>query len=116
MPTFKRGDVVRIPFPHSDGRTVQYRPALVISDGPVGDTGLLLWLAMITSAENRPWPGDVSLGQAYREVGLPIPSVIRPAKIAALETRRAERIGEVSEQVLGEVENEVARILGLGSH
>ena len=45
MPTFSRGDVVRVPFPYTDGQTSQRRPALVVSDGAIGDNGLLLWSA-----------------------------------------------------------------------
>jgi mRNA interferase MazF len=114
MPTFSRGDVVRVPFPHSDGRTIQHRPALVVSDGPVGDGGLLLWLLMITSAENRPWPGDVAVTGSPHETGLRAPSVVRPAKIAAVETTRAERIGKVPSTVLKQVDSALFAWLGLG--
>ena len=65
MPSFRRGDIVRVPFPYTDGRTTQHRPALVVSDGGVGDGGLLIWVVMITSARNRPWAGDVSIGDGY---------------------------------------------------
>jgi mRNA interferase MazF len=78
----------------------------------VGDNGLLLWVVMITSAENRPWPGDVSFGDAYEAAGLPIPSVVRPAKIASLETRRAEHAGRVAPELMRQVDAAIATILG----
>jgi len=81
MPTFERGDVVRVPFPYTDREVRQHRPALVVSYGAIGDRGTLLWVLMITSAENRPWPGDVSLAKGYRQAGLPAPSLVRTAKI-----------------------------------
>jgi mRNA interferase MazF len=112
MPSFSRGDVVRVPFPYTDGHSLQNRPALIVSNGPVGDNGLLVWVVMITSAQNRPWPGDVSLGDAYEEVGLPAPSVIRPTKIAAIETKRADPIGHLPDALMAKVDQTIAGLLG----
>ncbi|WP_234053623.1 MULTISPECIES: type II toxin-antitoxin system PemK/MazF family toxin [unclassified Xanthobacter] len=104
--------MVRVPFPYTDRHTRQHRPALVVSDGAVGEDGALLWVVMITSAENRPWPGDVPFGEAYRGAGLPAPSVIRPCKIATIEARHAEVLGAVRPTLLRKVEAEVRRLLG----
>jgi mRNA interferase MazF len=95
MPSFERGDVVRVPFPYTDRSTRQHRPALVVSAGGIGDNAGLLWVVMITSAENRPWPGDVPLDDP-QGAGLPAPSVIRPCKIATIEARHAERLGRIT--------------------
>ncbi|WP_244564525.1 type II toxin-antitoxin system PemK/MazF family toxin [Rhizobium sullae] len=54
MPIFKQGDIVRVPFPSTDRDTRQRRPALVVSAGQIGENAALLWVVMITSAENRP--------------------------------------------------------------
>jgi mRNA interferase MazF len=113
MPTFERGDVVRVPFPYTDRDTRQHRPALVVSAGGVGDRGSLLWVLMVTSAENRPWPGDVSLARGYRRAGLPAPSLIRTTKIATIEASHADRIGKLDSRRLAEVEAALARHLGL---
>lgn len=114
MPIFEKGAVVRVPFPYTDRSTRQHRPALVVSPGGVGEAAELLWVVMITSADNRPWPGDVPLGTGYRESGLPAPSVIRPCKIATIEARLAEPIGAVSPAVLRRVDAEVRALLGYG--
>ena len=111
MPTFRQGDVVRVPFPYTDRNTRQHRPALVISDGVLGDAGSLLWVAMITSAANRPWPGDCAI-TAYTEAGLPIPSVVRPAKITTIEARDAETIGAVDAAVWTSVLTTIRSTLG----
>ena len=100
MPGFEQGDVVRIPFPYTDRNARQHRPALVISKGPLGSGDRLLWVAMITSAENRPWPDDVPLGETYAAAGLPAPSVIRPSKIATIDVEVAQRLGRINEAVL----------------
>ena len=60
---------------------------------------------MITSAENRDWPGDVEIPDAAA-AGLPIPSVIRTAKIATIEVGRAEPRGGVTPETLAAVRAE----------
>ena len=94
MPDFRQGDVVRVPFPYTDKATRQHRPALVVSDGHIGDGDGLLWVAMITSAANRPWRDDVPIGE-LGEAGLPAASVIRTCKIATIEASHAERLGHI---------------------
>ena len=113
MPTFRAGDVVRVPFPYTDRDVRQHRPALIISDGPLGDDGRLLWVLMITSAEHRRWPADVDLGQRHRDLGLPVPSVVRCAKIATIETSKASLIGRLPDERLAAVRAQIAGALNL---
>lgn len=98
-------DAVRLPFPYTNRPVHQYRPALVIASSngtgvapgsPAGGTGTprLLWVLMITSAENRGWPGDVEIAD-LAGVGLSAASVVRTAKIATVEMNMAERIGRL---------------------
>lgn len=115
MPTFRAGDVVRVPFPYTNRETTQRRPALVISDGEIG-SGMLLWVLMITSAGNRSWPGDVALAEGSSAAGLPVPSVVRTLKIATIETTAAERIGMIAPEVLVSVQAEVEQLLGLSTN
>ena len=114
MPTFEQGDVIRVPFPYTDRDTRQRRPALVVSTGPTGEGGTLLWVVMITSAENRPWAGDVPVPD-HRSAGLPAPSVIRPVKIATIEARHAETIGAVAAPTRQAVMRRVREIIGAGA-
>lgn len=113
MPSFRAGDVVRVPFPYTNRDTTQRRPALVVSDGPIA-SGMLLWVVMITSTANRPWPGDVIITSHGDVTGLPAPSMVRPLKIAAIEGAVAERIGSVSESELTAVRAQLRILLGLG--
>lgn len=112
MPSFKQGDVIRVPFPYTDRSTRQHRPALVVSNGAIGDGGSLLWVAMITSAENRAWPGDVPFGNLYAQSGLPAPSVVRPCKLATIEARHAERLGHVKQAIMRDVAGILRGYLG----
>jgi mRNA interferase MazF len=111
MPGFEPGDVVKAPFPYADARTVARRPALVVArSGPAEDPGLLLWVLMITSADNRGWPDDVAvddLGLA----GLPAPSVVRCAKIATLDAARVEPLGRLSADAFAAARDRLGALL-----
>ncbi len=106
MPALRRGDVVKVAFPFGDTATRERRPALVVSDGDLASEHGLIWVAMITSAENEPWPTDIAI-EDHSTAGLPAPSVVRCAKIATLDARDAKRIG----RVVGRISNEVAKRL-----
>ena len=115
MASFRQGDVIKVPFPYTDRSTRQSRPALVVSSGGIEDAHGLLWVVMITSAENRGWPGDVpvtNLGAA----GLPVPSVIRTAKIATIEASDAAKLGKVSSALFRQVAKRLGQELGFGSN
>ncbi|HZU90002.1 MAG TPA: type II toxin-antitoxin system PemK/MazF family toxin, partial [Stellaceae bacterium] len=92
MPIFESWDVAKVPFPCTDRPVRQRRPALVIAAGDLQTAHGLLWLAMIASAAHRGWPGDVVVSD-LDTAGLPAPSIVRPAKIATIDTRDAERLG-----------------------
>ena len=68
---------------------------------------------MITSADNRPWPGDVDFAKDLAAAGLPAPSIIRAAKIATIEAAVAEPIGRVSPATLRKVIAELREHIGL---
>lgn len=112
MASFEPGDVVKVPFPYTDRSTRKSRPALVVSSADFESTFSLLWVLMITSAENRGWPSDVpiaNLGLA----GLPAPSVVRPSKIATIDATRVQRLGALPRSQLERVMKAVAGTLHL---
>ena len=92
---FKPWDVVVVPFPYSDHPDEKVRPAVVLSSPRhIKATGVC-YVAMITSAQNPSWEGDV-LVTNLRATGLPVPSVVRPAKVMSLNTSRiVRRIGSL---------------------
>lgn len=92
MPDFEVWDIVKVPFPYTDRPVRQRRPGLVIVAGDLQQQRGLLLLAMITSAANRGWSGDVAVSD-LAQAGLPVPSIVRPAKIATIESRDAEPLG-----------------------
>ena len=111
MQNFERGDVIKVPFPYTDRATRQSRPALVVSTARLEDLHGLLWVVMITSAENRGWPGDVPVSN-LNMAGLPSPSLIRSAKIATIKAADASKLGRVSAEQLGLVTERLRRGIG----
>ncbi len=115
MPGFEPWDVVRVPFPYTNRPVRQRRPALVLARATAGEGAPpLLWVCMVTSAENRPWPGDVPVSD-LAAAGLPAPSVVRPAKIATIEAMSADRIGRLPHAdrpaVAAAIRDRLARVL-----
>jgi len=96
MPTFRPGDPVKVPFPYTDRSTRQRRPAFVAAAGDLQRQHGLLWVVMVTSAENRGWPDDVPVSD-HRQAGLPIASLIRCAKMATIDAADAEPLGRASD-------------------
>jgi mRNA interferase MazF len=104
-------DVVVVPFPYADRLAEKRRPALVISNRRLAAHGLV-WLAMITSADNEQWGSDVAIADLDR-AGLPAPSVVRPAKIACIEpTRIDRRIGRLDKMEARKVGQRLRGFLG----
>ena len=104
-------DVVVVPFPYADRLAEKRRPALVISNRKLASHGLI-WLAMITSADNERWPSDVTITDDKR-AGLPAPSVVRPAKIACIEPGRIDRrVGRLDKAAARTVEQKLRGFLG----
>lgn len=106
-------DIVVVPFPYADHLAEKRRPALVISNRKLAAHGLI-WVAMITSADNDPWGSDVAIVDLSR-AGLPAPSVVRPAKIACIEPGRIDRrIGRLDKTTAKVVERRLRGFLGKG--
>ncbi len=83
MISCSRWDIILVPFPFTDLTTSKKRPALVISPDNY-NRGQDLIIAFITSQLNtKPRPGDYLIG-AWRESGLPKPSMLR-MKIATID-------------------------------
>lgn len=108
---FEAFDIVVVPFPYADRLAEKRRPALVISNKRLEALGVL-WVAMITSADNESWASDVPIADLAR-TGLPAPSVIRPAKIASIDPARVlRRAGKVDKATARIVSQRLRRFLG----
>ena len=108
---FNPFDIVVVPFPYADRLAEKRRPALVISNRKLAAHGLV-WVAMITSADNEPWSSDLTIADLGR-AGLPAPSVVRAAKIACIEPSRIDRrIGRLDKAGARKVGQKLRGFLG----
>jgi PemK-like protein. len=115
MPAFDAWDVVKVPFPYTGRPVRQYRPALVVAAGEIQAAHGLLWVVMITSAENRGWSADVEVTD-LDVAGLPAASVVRTAKIATIEAKEAQRLGTLTEGDRAAVRRNLATTLAFAAH
>ena len=67
---------------------------------------------MITSAETRDWPGDVSV-KDLAGAGLPVASVVRTAKIVIIEAADAVKLGKLPAATLRQASKHLERELGI---
>jgi mRNA interferase MazF len=93
--------IVAVPFPYAERPIQRRRPTVIVAAGLGEDHGLL-WVLMITAAANRRWPDDVAIGD-HAAAGLPIPSVVRTAKIATISVGAAKRLGTLPAAAAAEV-------------
>ncbi|MDX2073210.1 MAG: type II toxin-antitoxin system PemK/MazF family toxin [Alphaproteobacteria bacterium] len=86
----KRWDIVVVPFPYIDSAKESKRPALIISDAAMHEEFDTCWAMMITSAKKSRWECDIAINNLTK-AGLPVPCVIRPVKLAAIDLSRILR-------------------------
>ena len=110
-----RGDVVLTRFPFTDLTGASVRPAVVVSQGQIGDD---LVLAAISSVVRGALAStDYTLDTAHPEfaaTGLRVTSVIRLHKLAAVERSViVRRLGRLGPQSQAEVDKLLRLVLGL---
>jgi len=111
--TYKKFDIVVVPFPFTDQNTTKRRPALVLSekDSFNKETGNCV-LAMITSEKNPPWPLDSKIG-SLKKAGLSAASKVR-MKLFTLDSRLiVKKIGGLSVKDQKAVTDNLSKLFGL---
>jgi mRNA interferase MazF len=81
---YRPWDVVVVPFPYTEQPAASVRPGVVVSTPRLHQKTRMYYIAMITNAQHAPWDGDVPVSN-LRGAGLPVPSIVRPAKLATID-------------------------------
>jgi len=106
--TFKAFDVVAVPFPFTGREASKRRPALVISTGQFNQQHSQLVLAMITSATDTVWPGDVPFAH-WKEAGLKVACRFRLKLFTLDQALVVKTIGQLSAEDVESVQVVLAR-------
>jgi mRNA interferase MazF len=87
-------DLVAVSFPFVGGPGLKRRPALVLSQQAFNEQGHTV-LAMVTTREHTPWPGDTEIVH-FQDAGLRLPCRVR-LKLFTLDNQIIVRkIGHLS--------------------
>lgn len=115
MTSFRRGDVVLVPFPFTDLAATKVRPALVVSADPQGGDLTLAFVSSVVPAGAG--ARDVVLNEddpAFPGSGLKRTSVFRMSKLVTLNRSLvARRLGGITQDVQARLDECLRRALGL---
>jgi mRNA interferase MazF len=98
--TFKRWDVISVPFPFIEGYEAKRRPVLVVSTEDYHGIYQACFGAMITTARNMQdlWQDDIEI-KDLPKAGLRQPCVIRLARLTTFEASgQVRKIGAIGAQ------------------
>lgn len=110
-----RGDVVLTRFPFTDLTSASLRPALVVSQGQIGQDIVLVAISSVLRGALA--PADYLVDPTHPEfvlTGLHVPSVFRMHKLATVERSViVRRLGRIGPQLQAEVDRLLCATLGL---
>ena len=115
LPTLARGDVVLTRFPFTDLTGAALRPAVVVSQGQIGQDLVLIAISSVVRGALAPTDYTVeSTHPEFALTGLRITSVLRMHKLAAVERSViVRRLGRLGPQLQVEVDRMLRVVLGL---
>lgn len=114
-PTLARGDVVLTRFPFTDLTGASQRPAIVVSQGQIGQDVVLAAISSVVRGASVPTDYTVDLTHPeFPLTGLRVTSVIRMHKLAAVERSViVRRLGRLGPQLQTEADRLLRVVLGL---
>lgn len=110
-----RGGVVLTRFPFTDLTGESFRPALVVSQGQIGEDVVLAAISSVVRGSSTPTDYVVHLAHPeFVLTGLRVSSVFRVHKLAAVERSViVRRVGRIGPRLQTEVDTLLRRVLGL---
>lgn len=118
--TYKRGDIVLVPFPFTDLTRQKARPAVVISPQSFNASSPDVILVAISSRLPTT-SGEMELiirhdTAEFKSTGLRVSSVVRTAKLVTMKQSPVYRtLGKLDDRTIEEVDERLARAVGLRS-
>jgi len=107
---YQRGDIISISFPFTDQSATKIRPALIISNDIVNETGDMI-IAMITS-QNKNDVFQIEIDDSDTSPILPKTSFIRCQRITTIQSNLVlEVISHANENLLKKVEGKIHSLI-----
>jgi mRNA interferase MazF len=107
---FQKGDIVVVPVPFTDNKTVKRRPAVVISNDDVHATGDVVIVQVTSQFRNDKL--SFPINPADTTVSLPKNSVVRIHKIFVLENNLIEKkVSALKPTVYARLVEEIAKVI-----
>lgn len=114
MTSYKRGDIVLVPFPFSDQSTSKKRPAVIISSDRYNELSADCVIMAITSQTGKTIGMGECLLNDWRDAGLLKPSAIKPAISSIEKTLILKKLGRLSSMDYRLMEEALKELLDLG--
>ncbi len=96
MTTYKRGDVVLVPFPFSDQTTIKKRPAVIVSSDIYNELSIDIIIMAITSQTKRISDIGECKIQDWQRAGLLKPSAVKSAVATIEQGLVIKKVGSLS--------------------
>jgi mRNA interferase MazF len=113
MTTYKRGDVVLVPFPFSNQTATKKRPAVVISSSFYNEKSNDVVILAVTSKIEKSSDVDECLIADWQSAGLLKPSAVKPAISTIEQVLVLKKLGSLSASDLLSVDRMLKALLGL---
>jgi mRNA interferase MazF len=107
---FQRGDIIAVPFPFTDLTSAKLRPALIISNTSISDTGDVI-IVMITSQFKDT---GVNIPITSNDITIPLPknSFVRCHRVTAIDTNIIQRkVGSANLEFMHKVVEGVLQLI-----
>lgn len=113
MTTYKRGDIVLVPFPFSNQTATKKRPAVVVSSSLYNEkTNDIVIIAVTSKVEKNPAVGEGLIAD-WQSAGLLKPSAVKPAISTIEQVLVLKKLGTLSAKDILSVDLMLKALFGL---
>ena len=113
----KRGDIVLIKFPYSDGSSIKVRPAVIVSSDVINSSKTDLILIAISSNIANIQSNDLLINERdseFKSTGLHKSSVIKTCKIIHVpQSIIKRRLGGLDKGLMNRLDQLLLKVLGI---
>lgn len=113
MTTYKRGDIVLVPFPFSNQTATKKRPAVVISSSLYNEKNNDVVILAVTSKVEKNAAFGECLIADWQSAGLLKPSAAKPAISTIEQVLVLKKLGSLSTKDIPSVDRMLGALLGL---